>query len=201
MMPPEALLLDIDRVWKSGGSPKVTIRILGSMALMLQTDYERGTKDGDILYAPPVDEAVKDQLLALGGRDTPLAKRHRVYVDVVANGLLMMPAQPDYVPLPGLSAKLRNFEVEALSILDVVITKLKPFRATDITDIAAMIERGHINHDELLVRFRSAIDRFADGATGAAKLSKIVENFNQVERDYFGVKETEIELPPWVDEG
>ena len=201
MTPPEALLLDIDRIWKSQEGAKVTIRIFGSMALMLQTDYERGTKDGDILYAPPVDEAVKDQLLALGGRDTALAKRHRVYIDVVANGILMLPARPEFVSLRDLSARLVNFEVEALSILDVVITKLKPFRGTDIADIEAMIERGHISHDQFLARFQSAIDRFADSATGAAKLSKIVENFNQVERDYFGVKETEIELPPWVDEG
>ena len=82
----------------------------------------------------------------------------------------------------------------------MVITKLKPFRPTDIADITAMIDRGHITHEQFLSKFQSAIDRFADSATRAAKLSKIVENFNQGERDYFGVEETEIELPPWVDE-
>ena len=63
-----------------------------------------------------------------------------------------------------------------------------------------MIVRGRITHEQFQSRFRSAVDRFADSASGAAKLPKIVENFNQIERDYFGVEETEIELPPWVDE-
>lgn len=41
---------------------KVVSKLLDSAEAQLhrQTDYERGTKDGDILYAPPVDEAVKD---------------------------------------------------------------------------------------------------------------------------------------------
>lgn len=199
-MPPEVLLLDLDKQWQSQGEPRIRIRILGSMSLMLQTDYERGTKDGDILYAPPVDGPVKDKLLALGGQGTELAKRHRVYIDVVSSGILMLPAQPQYIPLPNLTTRLTNFEVEALSIPDVIITKLKPFRPSDIADINAMIVRGHISHEQFLNKFRSAVDRFADGATGAAKLPKIVENFNQIERDYFGVEETEIELPPWVDE-
>ena len=200
MTPPEALLLDLDKRWQSQGEPRIRIRILGSMSLMLQTDYERGTKDGDILYAPPVEGLVKDRLLALGGQGTVLAKRHRVYIDVVTSGILMLPAQPQYIPIPGLTARLTNFEVEALSIPDVVITKLKPFRPADIEDINAMILRRHITHDQFLGLFQSAVDRFADSATGAAKLPQIVQNFNQIERDSFGVEETEIELPPWVDE-
>jgi hypothetical protein len=200
MTPPEALLLDLDKLWQSQGEPRIRIRILGSMSLMLQTDYERGTKDGDILYAHPVDGQVKDRLLSLGGQGTVLATRHRVYIDVVTSGILMLPAQPKYIPIPDLTARLTNFEVEALSIPDVVISKLKPFRPTDIADINAMILRGHITHDQFLSLFQSAVDRFADGATGTAKLPQIVQNFNQIERDSFGVEETEIELPPWVDE-
>jgi len=201
MTPPEALLLELDRLWKAEDTPRIRIRILGSMALMLQTDYQRGTKDGDLLYAEPIDARVKERLLALGGQGTPLARRHRIYLDVVSRGILMLPAQPLFVPLPALSAQLTHFEVEALSVPDVVITKLKPFRPTDIADIAAMILRGHVTHDQFVTLFRSAVERFADGATGGEKLPKIVANFHQIERDQFGVEETDIELPPWVDEG
>lgn len=200
MTPPEALLLDLDKLWQGEGKLRIRIRVLGSMSLMLQTDYERGTKDGDILYAHPIDAEIKERLLALGGQGSALAKRHRVYLDIVASGLLMLPAQPRYLPLPDLSATLAHFEVEALSVPDVVITKLKPFRPADIADIAAMIVRGHVTHEQFRSLFLSAIDRFADGATGAERLSKIVQNFHQVERDYFGTEETPIELPPWVDE-
>lgn len=200
MTPPEALLLDLDKLWQGEGKPRIRIRILGSMALMLQTNYERGTKDGDILDAHPIDAEIKERLLKLGGLGSALAKRHRVYLDVVTNGLLMLPAQPRYLPLPDFTAQLAHFEVEALSVPDVVISKLKPFRPTDIADIAAMIARGCVTHEQFQSLFLSAIDRFADGATGAAKLPKIVQNFNQIERDYFGTEETQIELPSWVDE-
>lgn len=200
MTPPEALLLELDGQWGRPEEPKIRIRILGSLALMLQTDYERGTKDSDILYTDPVDGPVRQRLLHLGGQGSTLATRHRVYLDVVSSGILMLPARPVYNPLPALNAKLTHFEAEALSILDVVITKLKPFRPTDIADIEAMIRRGHVSHEQFLNRFRSAVDRFADGAQGAGKLPRIVENFHQVEREAFGVEETEIELPPWVDE-
>lgn len=200
MTPPEALLVEMDEQWGGQESPKLRFRILGSLALMLQTDYERGTKDSDLLFTDPVDGPVRERLLRLGGPESVLARRHRVYLDVVSSGLLMLPGQPVYNPLPVLNAKLTHFEAEALSVPDVVITKLKPFRPADIADIEAMIQRGHVSHEQFVNRFRSAIDRFADGATGAAKLPRIVENFHQIERDAFGVDETGIELPPWVDE-
>ena len=172
MTPPEALLLELDELWAARTEPRIRIRILGSLSLMLQMGYNRATKDGDNLFAPPVDAPVKDRLIALGGPDTTLAKRHRVYLDVVNPGILMLPAHPRFNPLPEFTARLMHFEVEALSILDVVISKLKPFRPTDIADINAMIDGGHVSHEEFLTRFQSAVDRFADGATGAAKLPR-----------------------------
>jgi len=128
MTPPEALLLDLDSLWPGGGISRMRLRILGSMALMLQSDYERGTKDGDILFTPPIDDEIRKRLLNLGGQGSALARRHRVFLDVVSRGILMLPAQPQYVPLPELTARLVHFEVEVLSIPDVVITKLNPFR-------------------------------------------------------------------------
>jgi hypothetical protein len=61
MTPPEALLLDLDRLWQGGGTPRMRIRILGSMALMLQTDHliERdcfGAEETPILLPPWVEE-------------------------------------------------------------------------------------------------------------------------------------------------
>ncbi len=198
--PPDALLIDLDKSWDGPGGARIRLRILGSMALMLQTDYVRGTKDGDILEADPVSGSIKQRLLDLGGPGTDLARRHAVYIDVVSSGILLLPARPEYVPLPDISSKLTHFEVEALSVLDVVISKLKPFRSTDIVDIDAMISRRLFTHEEFLLRFQSAVDRFADSALGQGRLRTIVDHFNQVERDSFGVDESEIALPPWVDE-
>jgi len=63
----EEFLTEIDRLWKPEAPGKIPLRIIGSAALMLQDDYERGTKDGDVLETKDITPAVKDQLLALAG--------------------------------------------------------------------------------------------------------------------------------------
>lgn len=39
---------DLDRSWPPP-TPRLTLHLLGSTALMLQTDYARSTKDSDVL--------------------------------------------------------------------------------------------------------------------------------------------------------
>lgn len=43
----ERLLAELASAWPHASRP--TLRIIGSTALMLRTDYDRGTKDSDIL--------------------------------------------------------------------------------------------------------------------------------------------------------
>ena len=45
-------LTEIDAKWKPIGGEPILLQVIGSAALMLQCDYERGTKDGDVLEAP-----------------------------------------------------------------------------------------------------------------------------------------------------
>ena len=85
----------------------------------------------------------------------------------------------------------------ALDVVDVVVSKLKPFRPNDKADIDAMIDRELIHHARLVDRFRSAADDWAYGAH-ADRLHTYVKNLNEVERDMLGVDETEIELPSWI---
>jgi len=44
----EAFLRELDAAWHHPG-PKIPLRIIGSTALMLQTSYQRGTKDSEVL--------------------------------------------------------------------------------------------------------------------------------------------------------
>ena len=48
MKPVHEFLAEIDRLWGRQEEPKIVLRILGSTALFLQTDYARGTKDSDV---------------------------------------------------------------------------------------------------------------------------------------------------------
>ena len=73
-----------------------------------------------------------------------------------------------------------------------------PIHANDRYDIDSMVDRGLVPHPSLIERFRSAVDAFSLDAR-AAELPKYLSNLHVVERDLFGVDETEIELPPHVD--
>ena len=144
---------EIDRRWRGAPSNKIPLLVLGSAALLLQTDYERGTKDSDVLETG--------------------------------------------FPLDDLNASLHHFEVHVLDVVDVVVSKLKPFRPSDRGDIKAMIDRKLVPHDRLVERFRDAVDDFAGGA-GAEDLPRCIKNLNRIERDLFNVPESQIELPDWL---
>lgn len=185
---------EIDEKWSTDSSERVRLRIIGCGALMLQTNYVRGTKDSDIFDTIELAAETKEQLLRLAGPNTELATRRLMYVDIVANGIPFLPSGPLWHPIAELNSVLQRFEVLALDVVDVVVAKLKPFRTTDKTDIGAMIDRDLVPHDRLLERFRSAAYDWAHGAD-ADKLHTYVTNLNEVERDMLGVEESEIELP------
>jgi hypothetical protein len=45
----ERLVDDLDRPWTHDLPARLTFRVLGSTALFLQTAFERGTRDADVL--------------------------------------------------------------------------------------------------------------------------------------------------------
>jgi hypothetical protein len=192
------LLKDVDERWISRTGNKVRLKIIGSTALMLQTDYTRGTKDSDVIQTDHLTTADMTQLRSLAGQGTDLHQKHRLYVDIVAAALPFLPHVPRYHPRPELTSLLRHFEVETLDIVDVVVSKLKRFNANDNSDIEAMIERGLLPHEALVTRFMDAVDSYQMDAR-ASDLSKYVSNLHVVERDMLLVPTTAIDLPPWAD--
>lgn len=190
----EFFFRDLDALWKWPADEKTSLRIIGSTALMLQADYERGTKDSDVLQTSDLSSETKQRLLNLAGRDTEIHKRRRLYIDVVSGGLPFLPQRPDWTHL---NLELEHFELSVLSVVDVVVSKLKRFNANDISDIEAMIARDLVPHDMLIERFNLAANMAAYDAR-AEDLPKYVENLHQVERDMLTVPESDIELPSWV---
>jgi hypothetical protein len=74
---------------------------------------------------------------------------------------------------------------------------LKRFAPKDQGDIDAMIERDLVPHEQLVERFRSALDMYL-GDAREVELPKYIANLHRVERDMLLVPETEIELPSWI---
>jgi hypothetical protein len=197
MQPIEQFLRDLDGAWSSLGDNRVRLTIIGSAALMLQARYERGTKDTDVLQTSVITPEVARQLKRLAGKDTSLAKRHRLYIDIVQNGLPFLPHKPDCHEMSDLNAGLLNFEVVALDVVDVVVSKLKRFNGNDRADIGSMIDLELVPHDRLIERFRDASDYFAHDDRGS-DLPRYIANLHHVEQDMMGVSPTHIELPDWI---
>jgi hypothetical protein len=190
------LLVELDQRLGEPSSPKLPFQIIGATALALQTGYERGTKDGDVLETLELSP-VTGLLRQLAGKSAPLAAKHGVYLDLVAPGLPFLPQGPCWHRLGELNQALQRIEVSVLDVVDVVVSKLNRFSANDLDDIEAMIDRDLVPHDLLIARFRAAADLYVLDAR-ASDLPRYVANLHRVERDLLTVPETEIELPSWI---
>lgn len=193
----KAFFEDIDGRWKAPPGEILELHLIGSTALMVLTDYDRGTKDSDVLETRAISGSTRDHLVELAGPNSALQKRHRMYLDIVQNGLLFLPHVPIYHQPAGLNAELRHFRIAVLDVVDVVVSKLSRFHQPDQDDINAMISRGWVSHPTLIERFRAAVDNFSCDAR-ADDLPDYVRNLHRIERDAFAVSETDIELPGWV---
>ncbi len=188
----------LDAAW--GTSPEATplrLPIIGSAALMLQTNYRRGTKDSDVLETTSLREGDKRRLLELGGVDSKLCRQHKLYVDVVSNGLPLLPHGPCFHSVETLNSSLTYLHIDVLDIVDVVVSKLKRFHANDQSDIAQMVDRDLVSHAKLVTRFLSAVDLFSIDARADA-LPQYIANFHRVEREHFGAAPTLVHLPDWT---
>jgi hypothetical protein len=159
----EEFFRDVDAQWRSRwpGDAKIGLRIIGSTALMLQTSYVRGTKDSDVLETTSLTDEIKTRLLAIGGKDSRLFDRHRIHLEIVASGIPFLPQDPVWHPLDALNADLDRFRIEALDVVDVVVSKFKRAHAADMDDVAAMVDAGVVPHVRLIERFRSAVNLFS----------------------------------------
>jgi hypothetical protein len=92
MKPVEAFFRELDARWTMPTATRIRLPIIGSAALLLQTDYDRGTKDSDVLPSPALDAEAQERLLSIGGRGTSLHERHRIYLEFVPNGLPFLPS-------------------------------------------------------------------------------------------------------------
>lgn len=94
------------------------------------------------------------------GRGTEVHRRHKIYIEIVARGLPLLPRAPKWLDMTDLNQELVHFRIEVLGVIDVVVSKLKRFHGNDLRDIEAMIDRNLVPHALLIERFKSAVDYY-----------------------------------------
>jgi hypothetical protein len=196
----EAFLDDLDDRWTYALPDRLPFRVIGSTALFLQTDYERGTKDGDVLRAERdgFDDAVCSELERLAGRNADVFDRHGMYLDLVRGSLPYLPVDPVWHRYPAL---WKHFDVTVLDVADVCVSKLKRWVGSDREDVSQMIQRSALEHPRFVERFRSMIERNGFDGRADELLPLMVDRLHEVERDLFALDQvTLVELPPWITE-
>ncbi len=188
---------ELDQAWPHPTASPIALHLIGSTALMLQTSYQRGTKDSDVLETIELTRELQARLAIVAGPGSALRTRHRMYLEIVRGGIPFLPQQPVWHRVDLAGVVLRHFELRVLDVVDIVVSKLKRLHANDLADIEAMVALGHVTHERLIARFKAAVDMFAYDAR-AADLPGYVENLHQVERDILGVAESDIVLPSWI---
>ncbi|MFT5680958.1 MAG: hypothetical protein ACI8RZ_001864 [Myxococcota bacterium] len=177
---------ELDDQWPDIEDPPITLKVIGSTALFLQTRYQRGTKDSDVIETEQLDAEVREQLRVLAGPGSKMHRRHRIYLDVVSKGIPLLPPEPQWNHF---DLRLNNFTIQLLDIADVVVSKLKRFNTNDQDDIRAMVEDGKVDHERMVERFKEVIERYKfDGR--AQHLERMADRLNMAERDWFLVDET-----------
>lgn len=183
----EDFLEGLDAQWTRIEDPPIALKVIGSTALFLHTDYERRTKDSDILRTSEIDDEIHDKLLRIAGKGTPLHQKHRIFLDIVGANVPMLPSEPIWHPYTGV--RLRNFTVSYLDVVDVLVSKLKRFHGDDQDDIQAMIEKEEVTHEQFLKRFRLTVECYRHRAR-VDRLPEMAERFNFIEQNLFIIDES-----------
>jgi hypothetical protein len=130
--------------------------------------------------------------MSLAGKGTAMHLRHGIYLEIVGAGLPFLPRSPTWHELPEFG-RLKHFRIQALDVIDVVVSKLARFNANDEFDIDAMIGRDLVPHNLLIARFRAALEGF-EMDSRAERIPRYISRLHRVERDFFNVEPTDMEV-------
>jgi len=131
----------------------------GGFAVTLAYGISRLTSDIDVLdVAPPRMVAV---LMKEGGKGSPLANKHKVYLDIV--GIANPPYDYESRLRPMYPGAFRNLQLLVMDPYDVALTKLKRDSDKDFQDVLRLAEKTPFDLDLFEKRYR---EELRDNTTG-----------------------------------
>jgi len=131
----------------------------GGFAVTLEYGISRLTSDIDVLdVAPPRMVAT---LMKEGGKGSPLAIKHKVYLDVV--GIANAPYDYESRLRPMYPGAFQHLHLMVMDPYDVALTKLKRDSDKDFQDVLQLAEKTPIDLDLFEKRYK---DELRDNTTG-----------------------------------
>lgn len=131
----------------------------GGFAVTLEYGISRLTADIDVLdVAPPAMVAV---LMKEGGKSSPLAIKHKVYLDIV--GIANAPYDYESRLRPMYPGAFRHLHLMVMDPYDVALTKLKRDSDKDFQDVLQLAERIPFDLDLFEKRYN---EELRDNTTG-----------------------------------
>jgi hypothetical protein len=119
---------------------------LGGFVLTVLYQIPRVTSDLDYISAVP--NGASERLELLGGRESALAKKHRVYLQY-AGGVCDLPEAYDE-RLTTLDCGLSNLELKVLDPYDLVLSKLTRNSPKDREDVKAIASKLKLSFHQLV---------------------------------------------------
>ena len=106
-----SFLRAVDDAWDRPRADRIPLRIIGAGALLLQAEYDRGTKDSDILESTAIDAATQRRLIELTRPGSAIYRRWLTFIEFVPRGLPLLAHVPRWNVPSDLNEHLRHFHV------------------------------------------------------------------------------------------
>lgn len=160
--PWRALLGDVDDLLakQRNGGPPVELHCVGGFVVAMCYSLARSTADLDVFEVVPA--AALGPLMAAAGRDTPLAKKHGVYIDAGSRVATLPESYVDRLSeiFPGTFV---NMKLLALDRYDLALSKLERNIDRDLEDVQLLSRTEGFDVGVLRDRYLNEVRPFVTG--------------------------------------
>lgn len=147
--PWRAFLADIDAALLEA----VSLHCLGGFAVSLFYGVARPTRDVDVVDVRP--HHLKQWLATIAGPGSTLAKKHKVYLQIVTVATLPESYEERLVEVA--LAAFRKLRLFVLEPHDLVLSKLSRNSEVDTEDVLQLDETQHLDLEVLAIRYQSEL--------------------------------------------
>jgi hypothetical protein len=155
--PPEpwrSFFADVD----SRLSEQVHLHCCGGFVATLLYGVARTTSDVDFLGVVSSIPRIRSHLIDIGGKASPLHKKHNIYLDAVTVATYPENYEERLVPLfPG---TWRNLQLFALEAHDLALSKLERNIDRDRDDVQQLVRAGHLRSEILRERYYGELRQY-----------------------------------------